>query len=84
MASITHPMRVRLPARGLYTIPDVGGVRVVCEHGSVWLTVDHDPRDIVLEAGETFVHAGHARALVSAFAESQVRLAPVAAVKAVA
>jgi hypothetical protein len=76
MAAITQPMHVRLPARGLYAIPDVAGVRVVCERGSVWLTIDHDPRDIVLEAGDAFLQAGHGRALVSAFTAAHVRLAP--------
>ena len=43
-----------LPARGLFEIPDIARVQVTCSRGALWVTLDNDPRDIVLEAGETF------------------------------
>jgi hypothetical protein len=42
------------------------GVAIECRSGSVWITLDHDRRDIVLAAGERFDGDVHRRALVSA------------------
>ena len=72
MVAITHPYEVRLAARGLYEIPDVAGVRIACEQGSAWITLDHDPRDIVLEPGGTFCGSEHRRALIYAFTVCQL------------
>jgi hypothetical protein len=72
MVAITHPYEVRLAARGLYEIPDVSGVRIACDEGSVWITLDNDPRDIVLERGGTFCGSDHRRALIYAFSSSQL------------
>jgi hypothetical protein len=55
-----------LPQRGLFEIPDVAGVQIRCTAGSLWLTLDHDPRDIVLESGDVFTGSDHRRALVYA------------------
>lgn len=72
MVAITHPFEVCLPPRGLCRIPDVSGVRIACREGAVWITIDDDPRDIVLEPGQAFTGEAHRRALVSAFTSSQV------------
>lgn len=32
-----------------------GQVEIGCESGSIWITQDNDPRDVVLGRGETFV-----------------------------
>lgn len=65
-----------LAARGLFEIPDISGVQVVCRRGALWITLDHDPRDIVLEAGETFFSTEHRRAIVFAFEASTLALRP--------
>ncbi len=39
--------------------------RVTALHGSAWITIDNDPRDIVLSPGETFVVDTDACLLVS-------------------
>ena len=72
MIAITHPYEVRLAARGLYAMADVSGLRIVCEHGSVWITLDCDPRDIVLEPGEIFRGSDHRRALIYALQTCQL------------
>ena len=73
----TDPTRlVRLATRRLLEIADNAPTRIECREGSVWITLDHDPRDIVLEAGESFEHDGRARALLYAFEPSAVALGP--------
>jgi hypothetical protein len=46
------------------------GRRVVVLRGSIWITRDGDPRDIVLEGGESFDFDGRGDALLSAFDDS--------------
>lgn len=45
---------------------------IKCVNGSVWITLDNDPRDIVLEEGEIFNTAKHKRVLIYAFQSSRV------------
>lgn len=53
------------------------GNRVEVLAGSVWLTIDDDPRDLVLEAGEGFTIDRPGEALVSALRHAQlIVLAP--------
>lgn len=47
------------------------GCRVDCLAGSVWITQDHDRRDIVLVAGEGFVLDRPGMAVVSALADAR-------------
>jgi hypothetical protein len=68
-----------LAARALLDIPDISGTQVACRRGSLWITLDNDSRDIVLEAGESFFSTEHRRALVYAFQASVVAMRTVAA-----
>jgi Protein of unknown function (DUF2917) len=79
MNAVTHTCQLRLEARALYEIPDAAGVPIACGAGSVWITLDHDPRDIVLEAGDRFCATEHRRALVYAFSTAQLELGQPAA-----
>jgi hypothetical protein len=65
-----------LAYRALFRVPDAGGLRIVCTAGCLWVTVDGDPRDILLEAGESFEADGHAPALLYAMEASAFLLAP--------
>jgi hypothetical protein len=65
-----------LAARELLDIPDIGRVQVTCQRGSLWITLDNDPRDIVLEPGQGFFSTEHRRALVYAFEPSTLALQP--------
>ena len=58
--------RIPLVAHGLARLPDASSTRIVCETGTVWITIDNDPRDIVLEAGEGFDVTGDAPLLICA------------------
>ena len=51
------------------------GNEIVCHSGSVWLTQEGDPRDIVLGAGETFVLERRGQALVQALEQSALSFA---------
>lgn len=55
MEHLSHPIprTVQLARRELLRIAD-GTTQVACDRGSVWLTLDRDPRDILLGPGERF------------------------------
>jgi hypothetical protein len=46
------------------------GARLVCRDGTAWITIDHDPRDIVLSAGESFVVDSNSPLLVTSLSGS--------------
>ena len=69
-----HQYQVSLGHQGLFDIADAAGVTVRCDEGSVWLTLDNDPRDFVLEAGEVFTTAEHRHALVYALGTASITL----------
>src|SRR3569623_1742369 len=69
-----EPTLVMLAPRQLHNIPDASGVSITCRAGSVWITVDNDPNDYVLEAGESFVTSDHERALVYALGTARIDL----------
>ena len=62
--------QVSLPTRSIFAVPDGAGVGIECRSGSVWVTLDHDPRDIVLAPGQRFEATDHRRVLVSALEPS--------------
>lgn len=67
---------VCLPARQLFGITDASQVRILCTAGSLWLTLDHDTRDVILRPGESFESDQPRRALLYAFEASAFALAP--------
>ena len=69
-----RPATLLLAYRKIHAIDAEAGTRVVCRHGALWITVDGDSRDYVLERGETFIAPPHARTLVYALADSRVDL----------
>lgn len=67
---------VSLPARQLFLIPDPSSARILCTGGCVWLTLDDDPRDVILQAGDSFETEEPRRALLYALEPSVFVLAP--------
>jgi len=67
---------VSLPKRSVFAVPDGAGVGIECRSGSVWVTLDRDPRDIVLEPGDSFIGDQHRRGLIYALRPSNVALTP--------
>ena len=74
MALAPAPFVLQLPHRSLYRVDDAAGVRFSCREGVVWITLDNDPRDIVLEAGQQFTGDAHARALIYAMQPSSIQI----------
>jgi hypothetical protein len=59
-------LRVHLNNRELLDINDGRGLAVACLEGTVWITQSDDSRDIVIDAGQTFVLDKPGLALVAA------------------
>lgn len=76
------PVAVR--ARTTFPLHDQLGQRVTCLDGKVWITQHRDERDVVLEAGQCFVLDRPGLALVFAFQDAIVTVAPHAAGEACA
>ena len=73
------PHEIQLAAEALYSLPDASLLRLTCLAGALWITLDNDPRDVVLEAGATFATDQARRALVYALQPSRLYLEPVGA-----
>ena len=65
---------VTLPSRQLFEITDAAGVRILCTAGCLWLTLDHDTRDVILRPGDSFEGEEPRRALLYAFEPSSFAL----------
>ena len=76
MCTDRHPSELQLPARALYSIDDASQVRFTCREGALWITLDNDPRDVVIEAGDEFSTGEHRRALVYALQPSRLYVEP--------
>lgn len=61
---------VSLPARQMFAIPDAASARILCTAGCLWLTLDGDPRDVILEPGDSFETGESRRALLYAMQRS--------------
>lgn len=66
---------VSLPARQLFAIPDAASARILCTAGCLWLTLDGDPRDVILEPGDSFESGESRRVLLYAMQGSAFVLA---------
>lgn len=63
---------ISLPRTQLFDIPRAAGLRLQCHEGCLWITLDGDSRDIVLQPGESFVVAEPRRALIYALEPSRL------------
>jgi hypothetical protein len=71
-----HPAELQLQPRALYSVEDASQVRFTCREGALWITLDNDERDVVIEAGEDFTTPEHRRALVYALQPSRLYVEP--------
>lgn len=79
MVIVNGPHSLALAKGAMVCLPDVDGFQLHCREGSLWVTLDYDSRDIVLEAGARYTGSGHRRALVYALEKSCVTLRPAGA-----
>lgn len=77
--SSPHALGIALPARAMFEIPDVAGLKIRCLAGCLWLTLDNDPRDLILEPGDSYSGTVHRRALVYALKDAKLAVAAAAA-----
>jgi hypothetical protein len=77
-AGTSNPISLNLQRQALVNVPDAGDVRIACAEGAVWITLDNDTRDIVIEAGETFSTPEHRRAVIYALKPSRVNVTALA------
>ncbi|WP_284614722.1 DUF2917 domain-containing protein [Aquabacterium humicola] len=73
-AATTSAAPRHLPRRGLFKLPDAAGVQIECRSGSLWITLDDDPRDFVIEAGERFVTDEHKPVIVYALRAAELQV----------
>lgn len=75
MNADTLTVDLNMPRRALKSIPQ-GALRLVCREGSVWITLDHDQQDVILNAGDDFVTRPQDRVIVYALYPAVLRLEP--------
>lgn len=78
MTPLTHTGRFAMLPRTLLELPAGRPLDVACGAGSLWLTLDNDPRDLVLERGERVRLEANRRVLVYAFDDSVLELSEAA------
>jgi hypothetical protein len=66
MLEASSELLVQLEHHGLLDINDGQGLAVACIEGTVWITQSNDPRDIVINAGQSFLLDKQGLALVAA------------------
>jgi Protein of unknown function (DUF2917) len=71
-------MGLDLQHKALFTLADALGVRIRCTSGSIWLTLDNDARDILLNPGDVFEPTAHSRVVLYSLQASHVSLEHVA------
>ena len=74
MQADLNPAVIPLKKSALLRIHRDDGRRIECLGGALWVTQDHDRRDIVLEPGQGFTLDRATDALVGAFADAQLLL----------
>ena len=60
--------------KGIVKLRDAADVTIACREGAIWVTLDNDPRDIVLEPGESFTGSEHRPAMIYALQPSSLAL----------
>ena len=69
-----HQVSFDLPKAGMLRLDDMSGIELRCLSGTLWLTLDNDPKDVVLEAGDSFVTTSSRPAIVYALAPASAKL----------
>ncbi len=65
-----------LPGRSTLQLDDAEGTVIAVESGCLWITMENDPRDIVLAPGMRFEIDRSGRTIIAAEEDSRFGLAP--------
>jgi hypothetical protein len=63
-----------LARRGTLVLDGARGTTIAVDHGCLWVTLESDPRDLVLVAGMRFKIDRDGRTIIAAEEDSQLRL----------
>ena len=66
---------VTLPKNGTFDVERPAGCRIECVRGSIWITHLGDGRDVVVEAGSSFIGDRQAPMFIQALAAAQFSVA---------
>jgi hypothetical protein len=69
-----RPAERHLAAGESIRYDDARGRALCCIAGSLWITHDHDPKDVVVEAGETYYVASRERMIVHALRDGTLSI----------
>lgn len=70
-----HRTGIALGHRQLIQLVDARGARVDCREGRLWITQDHDNRDVMLGAGDVFTLERDGVTLVQALGGARIEVA---------
>jgi hypothetical protein len=63
-----------IPKRTILVIAHPMHRKIECLHGLLWITYDGDPRDVVLDGGQSYLPDRDARMLIQALENAELRL----------
>lgn len=75
---------ITLRSRSVHRIEHAKGLQVTCVRGVIWVTQEHDSRDLVLTAGQSVVLDRRGLAVVFAFKDAVITVGAGSALPAAA
>jgi hypothetical protein len=66
-----HPVATTLRKGAIHRLPNALGQRIESLSGSLWITIDHDRRDILLNPGQGFDIDRQGTTLISALDDAR-------------
>jgi hypothetical protein len=67
---------IALQARTVHRLDNARGLQVTCVKGVVWVTQEHDSRDIIISAGQSVILDRPGLAVVYAFKDALMTVGP--------
>ena len=74
LPATTHGSSRYLPKRNTLVLDGARGATIAVEQGSLWVTLESDPRDLILVAGMRFKIDRDGRTIVAAEEDSRLRV----------
>jgi len=68
------PFEFSLNRNSTFNIHDSAGLRIECRLGTLWVTLDGEYRDTILEPGQCFTTEEHGLVILNALTNSCVRI----------